>query len=63
MRHWMDNEQKILKAMKDAGKPLKSGEVADMTGIDKKEVSKIINNLKKEGTIISPKRCYYETAN
>ncbi|AEH61044.1 putative transcriptional regulator, Crp/Fnr family [Methanosalsum zhilinae DSM 4017] len=58
----MDNEQKILKAMKDAGKPLKSGEVAEMTGIDKKEVSKIINNLKKEGTIISPKRCYYETA-
>jgi len=30
-----------------------------MTGIDSKEMSRIIKELKKEGKIISPKRCYY----
>lgn len=55
-----DNEQKVIEAMKKAGEPLSSGEIADRTGIDKKEVGKIINALKKTGHISSPKRCYYE---
>jgi hypothetical protein len=28
--------------------------------MDKAEVSRIIDNLKKEGKVISPKRCFYE---
>lgn len=60
---YMDNEQKVIKAMKNAGKPLKTNEVAELTAIDKKEVSKIISELKKDGTVVSPKRCYYEPAN
>ena len=56
----MANEkEKILEAFKKAGKPLRTGEVAEMTGIDKKVVSKLISQLKKEGKVISPKRCYY----
>ncbi len=56
----MVSEEEVLEAMKKAGKPLKTQEIADMLGIDKKEVDKSIKKLKKEEKIISPKRCYYE---
>ena len=52
-------EKKILNAMKKAGKPVRPGDVAKMVGMESKDVSKIINNLKKEGKVISPKRCFY----
>ncbi len=55
-----DDEKKVLAAMKKAGKPLRPGDVAKATGLESKEVSKIINALKKKGAVISPKRCYYE---
>ena len=57
-----DNEQKVIDAMNEAGEPLSSGDIADRTGIDKKEVGKIINALKKKGQVSSPKRCYYAPA-
>ncbi|MDD3049546.1 MAG: ArsR family transcriptional regulator [Candidatus Cloacimonetes bacterium] len=50
----------ILEAMKKSGKPLKAGEISELTGVDKKEVDKILKNLKNEELIDSPKRCYYE---
>ncbi|UCB48585.1 MAG: transcriptional regulator [Deltaproteobacteria bacterium] len=56
------NEKKVLDAMKKVGKPVRPGDVAKTTGVDSKEVSKIINKLKKDGKVISPKRCYYELA-
>ncbi|ASJ11978.1 HTH domain-containing protein [Thermococcus thioreducens] len=52
----------VFKVLKEAGKPLKSKEIAELAGIDKKEVDKAIKALKKEGKIISPKRCYYAPA-
>ena len=52
-------EDKVLQAMKDAGKPVRPGEVADVIGVDSKEVSKAIKKLKEAGKIHSPKRCYY----
>ena len=52
-------EKKVLVAMKNAGKPLRSGELAKIIGEESKEISKIINELKKKGKVISPKRCYY----
>ncbi|MCG6881744.1 MAG: transcriptional regulator [Deltaproteobacteria bacterium] len=52
-------ENKILEAMKKAGKPVRPGDVADMIGEESKEVSKAISKLKKNGAVISPKRCYY----
>ena len=52
-------ENKILEAIKKAGKPVRPGEVADMIGEESKDVSKVITKLKKEGSVISPKRCYY----
>ena len=56
----MDNIEIILKALKDAGKALKGGEIAEITGIDKKEVDKAIKKLKAEDKIVSPKMCFYE---
>ncbi len=55
------SEQKdaVLKAMKDAGKPVRPGEVAKTMGIESKMVSKAIKALRKEGKVHSPKRCYY----
>ncbi len=54
-----DREEMVLEAMKKAGKPVKSGDVVNITGLSKNEVTKIINALKKEGKISSPKRCFY----
>ncbi|AKG91137.1 Winged helix-turn-helix DNA-binding [Geoglobus ahangari] len=53
------SEEKIIEVLKNAGKPLKTKEIAELAGMDSKEVSKIISKLKKEGKITSPKRCYY----
>ena len=54
--------KKVLEAMKNAGKPVRPGDVAKALGVESKEVSKIISKLKKEGKVISPKRCYYAPA-
>lgn len=56
----MEAVEKVLDAMQKAGKPLSSGQIAELTGLDKKEVDKAMNQLKKEEKIVSPKRCYWE---
>jgi predicted transcriptional regulator len=55
-----DMEKKVLNAMKKAGKPLKTGEIAKMINADSKGVSKAMDSLKKAGKISSPKRCFWE---
>ncbi len=55
-------EKKVLQAMKKAGKPVRPGDVAKMIGEESKEVSKAITALKKQGKVVSPKRCFYEPA-
>lgn len=54
-----DKEQIVVEAMKKVNKPVRPGDIAKTTGMDSKEVSKIIKELKKSGKIVSPKRCYY----
>lgn len=56
----MDNNQKIIETFKSAGKPLKAGEVAEISGIEKKEVEKAIKKLTVTGELYSPIRCYYD---
>ena len=59
----MENKERmVLEAMEKAGKPVRPGEVAEMIGLESKEVSKAIRSLKKKGKVISPKRCYYAPA-
>jgi len=52
--------EKVLETLKAAGKPLKAGEIAEASGLDKKEVDKAMKVLKTEGKIVSPVRCFWE---
>jgi len=45
--------------MKTKGKPLSAGQIAELAGIDRKEVDKAMKALKDEEKIVSPKRCYW----
>lgn len=59
----MENKEKaVLDATATAGKPVKDTEVAEATGMDQKEVGKIIAALKKAGKVTSPKAWYYALA-
>ena len=58
----MDAMEKVLEVMRAEGQPLNAGKIAEIGGIDRKEVDKAMNKLKKEGKIVSPKRCYWEPA-
>ncbi|MCX7746543.1 MAG: HTH domain-containing protein [Clostridia bacterium] len=55
----MSVKDDVLKTLSESENPLKTGEIAQIAGIDQKEVDKAIKALKEEGKIISPKRCYY----
>ena len=56
----MDTYQAILRFFESATEPVNAGAVAEATGVDRKEVDKVMAQLKKEGKIVSPKRCYWE---
>lgn len=56
----MDNESKVLAVFKQESRPLSAKDVADLTGLDKKDVDKIIKKLKASEQLDSPKRCYYQ---
>ena len=43
----------VIKAMKEAGKPMSAG---------RKEIDKAFKELKAEGAIVSPVRCKWEPA-
>jgi len=49
----------VLDVMSKEGRALRPGEIAKKAGLESKEVSEIIKELKKEGKVHSPKRCYY----
>ncbi len=58
----METKEAVLNAMREAGKPISAGDVAKMTGIDRKEVDKAFAALKKEEAIVSPVRCKWQPA-
>lgn len=55
----METLDKVVKILQDKGIPMKAGEIADLAGIDKKEVDQAIKILKEDGRVVLPKRCYY----
>lgn len=55
----MDAKQTVLNTLKENAEPMKAGEIAEKSGLDKKEVDKAIKSLKAEEAIESPKRCFY----
>jgi len=56
----MDTNEIVLKTLKDSEVPLKGGEIAEKSGLDKKDVDKAIKQLKVEEKIFSPKHCFYD---
>ena len=58
----MDSIEKTLQTMKEAGIPMSAGQIAEQSGLDRKEVDKAMKVLKVENKIVSPKRCYWEPA-
>ncbi len=52
----------VIKTIAEAGKPISAGEVAIMSGLDRKVVDKVFAELKKEGAIVSPVRCKWTMA-
>ena len=47
----MEAKEKVLATMKEAGTPLNAGKIAELSGLDKKEVDKAMKQLKEEGAI------------
>ena len=54
--------EQILDIMRANEVPLNAGKIAELSGIERKEVDKAMTKLKKEGKIVSPKRCYWTAA-
>jgi len=55
-------KEKVLAVMRQAGEPLNAGKIAELSGLDRKEVDKAMKELKEEGAIISPVRCKWAPA-
>lgn len=56
----MERDEKVLKAIEDAGKPVSAGEIEKTSGMDRKEIDKAFKSLKEKGLIVSPVRCKWE---
>ena len=55
----MSTEEKILALLKENNEAMSAGQIADASGIERKEVDKAMKTLKADGSIVSPKRCYW----
>jgi len=58
----MEITDQVLNVMRTAGEPLNAGKVAELGGLDRKEVDKAMEQLKKAGMIVSPRRCFWSPA-
>jgi len=57
----MDVKEKlVIETLKKAGKPLKAGEISEISGLSKVETDKAMNSLKTQKLITSPVRCYWQ---
>lgn len=55
----MDTSEKVLEVLRNAGEPLNAGKIAELGGLDRKDVDKAMTKLKKEEKIVSPVRCFW----
>lgn len=54
----MDLKVAVLDLL-ESSEPLRTGEIAEQLGVEKKELDRTMKALKSEEKIFSPKRCYY----
>ena len=55
----MEPKETVLQTLINSDKPLKGGEIAELSGLEKKAVDKAIKQLKADDLIEVPKRCFY----
>jgi hypothetical protein len=55
----MDTIEIVFKALGASNDPLKAGDIAARSGIEKNEVDKALKKLVKEEKVFSPSRCFY----
>ena len=58
----MDAKENVLETLKEAGHPLNACKIAELRGLDRKEVDAAMKQLKAEGAIVSPVRCKWAPA-
>lgn len=58
----MNAKEIVLKTMKEAGTPLNAGKIAELSGLERKEIDNAMKALKEEGSIVSPVRCKWAPA-
>lgn len=56
----MEIKEQVLDAMRKAGVPLNAGKIVELTNLDRKVVDKAMTQLKTEGEIVSPIRCFWQ---
>ena len=56
----MEIKELVLEAMRKAGEPVNAGKIVEISSLDRKDVDKAMALLKEEGSIVSPKRCFWE---
>lgn len=56
----MEAKNQVLKAMQAKAAPMRTGEIAEAAGLDKKIVEKAMKELKADESIFSPKRCFWQ---
>lgn len=56
----LDVKKVVLETLILSDQPLKSGEIAEKSGMDKSKVDKAIKELMVEDKVFSPKRCFYD---
>jgi biotin operon repressor len=54
------SKEKVYEALKNSEEPLDAKGIMAATGLERAEVDKAIKALRKDGTVDSPKRCFYE---
>ncbi|MFO7658214.1 MAG: transcriptional regulator [Bacteroidales bacterium] len=57
----MDNKELVYITLTRSGKSLKNSEIADLSGLDKTVVEKVIKVLKSEDRVFSPQRCFWQS--
>jgi len=55
----MEHTELVINTLKANG-ALRSGEIAEKSGLLKSEVEKVVKKLKADDIIFSPRRCFYD---
>jgi len=54
-----DTKKIVLNILKKKGKPMGPGDIAKVAGLDSKEVSMVVKELKKRRACLFPRKMFY----